>query len=114
LKAFIGRAQEGDSVAEAELCSSTSDSVCELWSGGGIARVFGRPKLLEFIHPHDPNDKLHGYRFYPNFGETKEPDEGCLPLESDATCGLFKLEEYLKNPKIAIGRRFPPDLGGKK
>jgi ankyrin repeat protein len=49
LKAFVGRAQEGRGVAEAELCSSTSDDVCELWNSGGIARVFGRPKIVEFI-----------------------------------------------------------------
>jgi hypothetical protein len=36
LKAFIGRAQEPDAVAEMELCSSTGLSVCELWSKGGI------------------------------------------------------------------------------
>ncbi len=50
LKSFIGRAQEAHGVAEAELCSSTSYDVCELWSNGGICRVFGRPKILEFIY----------------------------------------------------------------
>ena len=50
LKSFIGRAQEAHGVAEAELCSSTSHDVCELWSNGGICRVFGRPKILEFIY----------------------------------------------------------------
>lgn len=48
-KSFIGRAQEPHGLAEAELCSSTSDDVCELWSNGGICRVFGRPKMLAFI-----------------------------------------------------------------
>ncbi|PNP75165.1 hypothetical protein FNYG_11491 [Fusarium nygamai] len=50
LRAFVGRAQEGAGVAEAELCSSTSRDVCELYSNGGIARVFGRPKVLEVVH----------------------------------------------------------------
>jgi len=49
LKSFIGRAQEPEAAAELELCSSTSDSVCELWSGRGISRIFGRPKILEFV-----------------------------------------------------------------
>ncbi|KAK6514360.1 hypothetical protein TWF506_008756 [Arthrobotrys conoides] len=49
LKAFIGRAQEAHGVSEAELCSSTSRDVCELWSNGGISRIFGRPKILEFV-----------------------------------------------------------------
>ncbi|KAK0737454.1 hypothetical protein B0T21DRAFT_410905 [Apiosordaria backusii] len=50
LKAFIGRAQEAPGQAEAELCSSTSDDVCELWSNDGICRVFGRPKIIEFFY----------------------------------------------------------------
>ncbi|CAH0050506.1 unnamed protein product, partial [Clonostachys solani] len=56
LRAFVGRAQEGKGVAEAELCSSTSRDVCELYNNGGIARVFGRPKILEIIFdPEDPD-----------------------------------------------------------
>ncbi|KAL6910714.1 hypothetical protein GGI43DRAFT_419915 [Trichoderma evansii] len=53
LRAFIGRAQEGGGDAEAELCSSTSRDVCELYNNGGIARVFGRPKILEVVY--DPS-----------------------------------------------------------
>ncbi|KAJ5213562.1 hypothetical protein N7449_000731 [Penicillium cf. viridicatum] len=53
LRAFIGRAQEGAGNAEAELCSSTSRDVCELYNSGGIARVFGRPKILEVVHDPD-------------------------------------------------------------
>lgn len=49
LRAFVGRAQEGRGQAEAELCSSTSYDVCELWNNGGITRVFGRPQILECI-----------------------------------------------------------------
>ena len=47
LRAFIGRAQEGEGDREAELCSSTSRNVCELYNDGGIARHFcGRTLLL--------------------------------------------------------------------
>ncbi|KAH8751843.1 hypothetical protein F5882DRAFT_454445 [Hyaloscypha sp. PMI_1271] len=49
LRAFIGRAQEGDGVIEAELCTSTSRDVCELFHKGGITRVFGKPQILEII-----------------------------------------------------------------
>ncbi|KAF4930951.1 hypothetical protein CGCVW01_v000720 [Colletotrichum viniferum] len=41
LRAFIGRAQDGGGIAEAELCSSTSRDVCELYHNGAIVRVFG-------------------------------------------------------------------------
>jgi hypothetical protein len=60
LKSFIGRAQEPHGVAEAELCSSTSQDVCELWSNGGICRVFGRPTILEFLYTQRGD-------FYPKF-----------------------------------------------
>jgi hypothetical protein len=53
LRAFIGRAQEGGGVAQAELCSSTSRDVCELYHNGSVARVFGRPKILEFVHDRE-------------------------------------------------------------
>lgn len=56
LRAFIGRAQEGGAYAEAELCSSTSRDVCELYTTGGIARIFGRPKILEVVN--DPSKDL--------------------------------------------------------
>ncbi|RYP83495.1 hypothetical protein DL770_005385 [Monosporascus sp. CRB-9-2] len=49
LRAFIGRAQEGDGEVEAELCTSTSRDVCELFNKGGVTRVLGRPKILEVI-----------------------------------------------------------------
>ncbi|KAF6807956.1 ankyrin repeat domain-containing protein 28, partial [Colletotrichum plurivorum] len=57
LRAFIGRAQEGGGIAEAELCSSTSRDVCELYHNGAIVRVFGRPKILEIVHDRVAADK---------------------------------------------------------
>ncbi|CAI7636328.1 unnamed protein product [Penicillium bialowiezense] len=68
LRAFIGRAQEGAGNAEAELCTSTSRDVCELYNSGGIARVFGRPKILEVVHDPDhdfstPDDTAGIYTF---------------------------------------------------
>jgi hypothetical protein len=49
LKAIIGRARENLSAAEAELMSSTSNEVCELWNGQGIVRVMGVAPIREFI-----------------------------------------------------------------
>lgn len=50
LRALIGRSQEGDGIVEAELCTSTSRDVCELFNRGGIARVLGRPSILELVY----------------------------------------------------------------
>lgn len=59
LRAFIGRAQEGEGNAEVELCSSTSRNVGELYNNGGIARVFGNPHLLELVF--DPETSKEGF-----------------------------------------------------
>jgi ankyrin repeat protein len=84
LRAFIGRSQEGDGVVEAELCTSTSRDVCELFNRGGITRVLGRPNILELIHvpkgkhSHDsgsdsPREELFLFQDYLNHG-TGDPD----------------------------------------
>ncbi|KAK1240228.1 hypothetical protein MKX08_007670 [Trichoderma sp. CBMAI-0020] len=77
LRAFIGRAQEGGGNAEAELCSSTSRDVCELYNNGGIARVFGRPKILEVVHDRTAKEKKF----------------------TDGTAGIYTFREFVKkNP----------------
>ncbi|KAH7303431.1 hypothetical protein B0I35DRAFT_472324 [Stachybotrys elegans] len=76
LRAFIGRAQEGEANAEAELCSSTSRDVCELYNNGGIARVFGRPKILEVVHDPNVSDS-----------EFDSPD---------GSAGIYTFREYMK------------------
>lgn len=49
LKAIIGRARENLAVAEAELMSSTSNEVCELWNGQEVVRCMGSASISEFI-----------------------------------------------------------------
>ena len=49
LLALIGRSQESAAAVEAELCTSTSRDVCELFNQRGIARVLGRPSILEVV-----------------------------------------------------------------
>ena len=81
LRAFIGRAQEGGGIAEAELCSSTSRDVCELYHNGAIVRVFGRPKILEIVHDRDATD----------FYTTSNRSDSQTPK-----CGIYFFREYLK------------------
>jgi ankyrin repeat protein len=50
LRAFIGRSQEGEGAIEAQLCTSTSRDVCELFTKGGVQRVLGRPSILELVY----------------------------------------------------------------
>lgn len=56
LRAFVGRSQEGAATIEAELCTSTSRDVCELFHNGGITRVLGRPHILELVLVEPPAD----------------------------------------------------------
>jgi hypothetical protein len=49
LKALIGRARENYAVAEAELMSSTSHEVCELWNGREIVRCMGSAPIAQFM-----------------------------------------------------------------
>jgi hypothetical protein len=65
LRAFIGKAQEADGAIEAQLCTSTSRDVCELFNQAGITRVLGRPKLPELVfYPEDAkNSKQHTWAF---------------------------------------------------
>ncbi|KAH6981634.1 hypothetical protein BKA56DRAFT_672441 [Ilyonectria sp. MPI-CAGE-AT-0026] len=76
LKSLVGRAREPHTLSEIEVCSSTSENVCELWSNGGICRVFGRPHLLEFLF-RNPSDSKEFYRGSYEFGE-----------EFPVTCGI--------------------------
>lgn len=50
LQAIIGRAKETRGDVEADLMSSTSTDVCELWSGEGVVRVIGTPKVLQLVY----------------------------------------------------------------
>lgn len=58
LRSFIGRATESRGTVEADLMSSTSSDVCELWNGQGVVRVLGSPRLLQLIY--FPSKKYDG------------------------------------------------------
>jgi hypothetical protein len=47
LKTLIGRARENISAAEADLMSSTSHDVCELYNGKAVVRTTGNPMMLK-------------------------------------------------------------------
>lgn len=76
LKSAVGRAREPHGIPEVELCTSTSENVCELWSNGGICRVFGRPRILEFIYKRPTDPKAYRAEF---------DDKG---MEVPAKCGI--------------------------
>ncbi|KAL2137659.1 hypothetical protein VTI28DRAFT_8621 [Corynascus sepedonium] len=78
LRAFIGRSQEGDGVIEAELCTSTSRDVCELFTRGGITRVLGRPSILELVYDPRISEKA-GLFLFRHYLETQ------VSLESHAS-----------------------------
>ncbi|KAF1851619.1 uncharacterized protein K460DRAFT_269333 [Cucurbitaria berberidis CBS 394.84] len=61
LKAIIGRAREGRATAEAEILSSTSNEVCEMWNGNEIIRTYGSPKTRQIVIVQEED----GLRCYP-------------------------------------------------
>ena len=91
LRAFIGRAQEGQRQVEAELCSSTSADVCEMYNNGGIARVFGRPKILEIVF--DPTKEDFEDRAEIPFGRYGPCGDA---LMTHAKASIFTFSNYEK------------------
>jgi hypothetical protein len=72
LRSLIGMSREGVASVEAELCTSTSRDVCELFNQGGITRVLGKPKILELVQ------------------DTEKVDD-------EETAGLFLFQDYLRS-----------------
>ncbi|KAK4100393.1 hypothetical protein N658DRAFT_507906 [Parathielavia hyrcaniae] len=69
LKAIIGRARESRAVVEAELMSSTSNEICELWNGQQIVRVMGKG---QFGPQADP---VFGVTMLGNPKEQEDPEK---------------------------------------
>ena len=82
LRAVIGRAQEAEAIAEAELCTSTSEDVCEVFSKGGITRAFGRSDILEIVRLPNPAPGT----------DSTQVDDARWASES---MGIFLLRDYL-------------------
>ncbi|KAF4125213.1 Ankyrin Repeat Protein [Geosmithia morbida] len=92
LKSLVGRAREPYGAAEVELCSSTSQDVCELWSDGGICRVFGRPRILEFMY-REPESARGYYEPSPllpreEWNRHDTAQYGSRVMDSKPPCGI--------------------------
>ncbi|ERF75710.1 hypothetical protein EPUS_01540 [Endocarpon pusillum Z07020] len=49
LKAVIGRSRDSRASAEQEFLSSTSEEVCELWSGREVVRLIDKPNHIKYL-----------------------------------------------------------------
>lgn len=92
LRALIGRAKESRGEVEADLMSSTSADVCELWNGEGVVRVLGRPVLLQMVRVKEDENTSQIYTFKDAIVEGLYKEKGSL--------GGSKVEEQLngQNP----------------
>lgn len=112
-KSFIGRSQEPHGLVEAELCSSTSDDVCELWSNGGICRVFGRPKMLAFIFTQLAGQDTKKFYYSEDTADETNmfPDCG-IKTPKDQLCNMGNEKNWEEIACTASGRgtgdRFAP------
>jgi hypothetical protein len=96
------RAQESQVAAERELLSSTSDSVCELWSGQEVVRQFGRPDIKEIIivegvHTSEQEDQRAGY---PKSSQTHDSRMQALSLKEAILGG------WLESSDLRVMRNF--------
>ena len=98
-RAFIGRAQESRGNVEAELMSSTSHDVCELWNGDGVARVLGQPRILEIVI--DPRAEDAASAFYDH-----ATDNSTVPVLVKPSCNLYTFKEHIRQWRSSGGEDF--------
>lgn len=90
LRAIIGRAKETRGDVEADLMSSTSSDVCELWSGEDVVRVLGKPVLLQLIYNETKAHENDPERIF-------DLNDGILNFQDQKTKDIF----YKSQPKPA-------------
>lgn len=80
-KAIIGRARENRALAEAEVMSSISHDVCEMFNGRSIIRAIGKPKIAHFL-------------IYPPHSGHPGAKKGLFPVKMnlDNTCGIHTIK----------------------
>jgi hypothetical protein len=115
LKAVIGRARESRAVAEAELMSSTSNEVCELWNGHEIVRVMGEGPIREFIvllpeGSGEKGDQEESTTASPesvntNETETSSIDDQMIAQEADEDFLVMDLKEAKKHEHLTEYRK---------
>jgi hypothetical protein len=103
LKAVIGRARESRAVVEAELMSSTSDEVCELWKGDQIVRVMGQGSIREFVilTPKQKKAKSETHVF---MKETRDKMP-IMPLNDAVWSDRWDVESQPWHRQTALGMR---------
>ncbi|KAF7542176.1 hypothetical protein G7Z17_g11812 [Cylindrodendrum hubeiense] len=99
LKAIIGRARESRAIPEAELMSSTSKEVCELWNGHEIVRVMGEGPIREFIILEGGED-----------GEAKSKPQGQPSLTSESGSDQEMLAMTLNDPENKYLKKYEPTV----
>lgn len=111
-RAFIGRSQEGRGTVEAELCTSTSRDVCELFNNGGITRVLGRPSILELIYipprssegDENPNAEDAGlYLFYDHLSQKQDSSDWREENKAAKSTDLQSLLAPYPNLSLNVG-----------
>ncbi|OJD30013.1 mfs general substrate transporter [Diplodia corticola] len=101
LKAIVGRARESLATAEAELLSSTSQNVCEMWDGNQVVRAIGKPQGMQ--HLVVLKDKIG------NNDRGIDPELRILDFQSAFGLGIFS------PPRLAYQRQIfeeqpPPNI----
>lgn len=94
-RSLIGRATESRATVEADLMSSTSADVCELWSGEGVVRVLESPALLQLIYvAEDKSETSAGIYTLPEAIRRGYYSKGTGPDHATEIIQDFDLENY--------------------
>lgn len=89
LKALIGRAREARATTEAELLSSTSEEVCEMWNGYDIVRTYGVLETTQIVLTYNEGSlQVHDLR--PAYLRLYIIDSLCQSTEVVGTCGCYR------------------------
>ncbi|KAK6511871.1 hypothetical protein TWF481_000776 [Arthrobotrys musiformis] len=102
LRAFIGRAQESPGIAEAELLSCVSETTSELWHGGGIARVFGTPQILEVVRVEERGLPWHRDQVLDpgppsDLEDITDSDSDAEFINTSYSAGIYSLKECVES-----------------
>ncbi|KAL0631449.1 hypothetical protein Q9L58_009681 [Maublancomyces gigas] len=89
LRSLVGRAKESRGSVEADLMSSTSADVCELWNGEGVVRVLGKPVLLQLV-------------CFNENGENSQRPEGIHSFREAVEQGLYRAQRGAGNAAVEL------------
>ncbi|KAH7084761.1 hypothetical protein BKA63DRAFT_2219 [Paraphoma chrysanthemicola] len=111
LKAFVGRARESKANAEREILSSTSEDVCELWSGREVVRELGNPEGMKdlILLEESVHINVIGNRNHRQPGALTEPTR-VLDISTAVTAHILSKPDALPEEEVPAISNGAPNI----